>query len=171
MYRSRQVFVPYWTHQKRYIWYTSESFLHNWHFQCHRLIASSTTLERKKNTRDKYWGQSQHLKNKNWTRKLNERISLIRRNKPKPSATAILYTVAQWGTDVGALTHQKWTGMSRVASIVPFVFLFFSGLPRPAKDRDDVDWRRLHVADRLSLHMMECLHPPTVSLEFAFSTA
>jgi len=72
------------------------------------------------------------------------------------------YTVAQCGTDgcVGALTHQKWTGMS--SRFHRSVF-FSSGLPRPAKDRDDVDWRRLHVADRLSLHMMECLSPSLLS--------
>lgn len=146
---------------KRDIWYTSELFLHNWHFQCHRLIASSTTtLERKKNTRDKI-GVSRNIwkikiEHENWTREFRWFVAT---NKTKRHRNPVHSCAVRDGRGCAHTPKMDRDVESRFHRSV-CCFVFFTGLPRPAKDRDDVDWRRLHVADRLSLHVMECLHPP-----------
>lgn len=71
------------------------------------------------------------------------------------STKLLLYNTANtacavWDGCVGALTHQKWTEMSSWFRFI--FFLFLSSRQDLQKIRDDVDWRRLHVADRLSLH-------------------
>ena len=79
-----------------------------------------------------------------------DRISLMSQQQTTTKLLLHNTACAVWDGCVGALTHQKWTGMSSWFRFI--FFLFLSSRKDLQKIRDDVDWRQLHVADRLGLH-------------------